>query len=132
MTNQQIKFRAKRKDNGEWVEGYYVQNKDKSYIFEADWINKKHNLLGAAIEVIPSSVGLFTGKLDKNDKEIYEGDKIQDPTIDIGIVYWKDNVAGFYCRWGDGSDMPLNTGVATDKCEVIGNCTDNPKMAEKK
>lgn len=73
----------------------------------------------------------FTGLKDKNGKEIYNGNKIQDSTGDIGTVYWKENVAGFYCKWGDGSDMPLNCGVAVDKCEVIGNIHENSDLLEK-
>lgn len=70
----------------------------------------------------------FTGLKDKNDTEIYEGDKLQESYGDIGIVYWKESAAGFYVKWGDGSDMSLNYGVATIKSEIIGNIHENPEL----
>ena len=100
---------------GKWVKGWYFDFDKISYI--------NTNLL--LIEVIPKTVGQSTGKFDINKKEIFAGDRIRGMADgDIGVVYWKENVAGFYCLWGDGLNMPLNTGVATYRCEVIGNIHD--------
>lgn len=59
-------FRAKRKDNGEWTEGFLLKRWDGLWIFSID--EKFADL------IIPSTLCQCTGLKDKNGKLIWEND----------------------------------------------------------
>jgi len=78
---QQYLFRGKRKDNSEWVEGSLI---DKDYILKyidlaESWtpLTSDHKITCRAYEVIPETVGMWTGFTDKHAKKIFEGDALQ-------------------------------------------------------
>lgn len=84
--NRTIKFRGKRLDNGEWLYGSLIVWVDSCTIY-ADAPSPKRYFITEndrgclntisgqyAKEVIPETVGQYTGTIDIDDKEIYEGD----------------------------------------------------------
>ena len=141
---RKILFRGKRTDNGEWIEGYYATQsnhacfanelKHQHFIFKDVFLD--FNLGGLQkFEVIPETVGQYTGKTDKNGKNIFEGD----------IVYCKsrlDNairVVIFECGQfrmvlsENYRSYQTNSGFYDINCfdkEVIGNIYDNPELLE--
>lgn len=71
-----ILFRGKRLDNGEWVEGFYVQCQRKHYI-----ITNTHlpfdDICVDWVEVLPETVSQYTGLNDRHAKRIFENDVVE-------------------------------------------------------
>lgn len=82
METRQIKFKAKRLDNKGWVIGDLLHSYENGAIIAP--IEE-----GGAFSVDPSTVCQFTGIYDKDNKEIFENDLIQDiQTKEVFAVVW--------------------------------------------
>ena len=132
---REILFRGKRKDNGEWVEGDLLQDKDleKCYIEYFDYCSGENGLEReyCQCEVIPETVGQFTGLIDKNGKKIFEGDIVQHDfgAEQIGVQY---AVVEYDSKYASFMIKPLYDWMYCEKddCEVIGNIQDSPNFWE--
>lgn len=93
-----IKFKAKRQDNGQWVAGDLLQHLDGDVLIgdnTGPWTDDgySHCDYHQVCKVNPKTVCQYTGCEDKNEKDIYEGDILQDKSRG-GYIYTENS--GYY------------------------------------
>lgn len=122
MKMREILFRGKRTDNGEWIEGCLLNFPENTYIVLHD---KKvfYNAERPAFEVVPETVGQYTGLTDKNGRKIFEGD-ILIWGFEIYVVTYIEEYGQFL---GTNGEAKYEI-TPTDDAEVIGNVHDNPEL----
>lgn len=125
--------------NKEWIEGDLVRDSEgKPHIVDTKyavyWGGESTFVCEDECEVIPETVGQYTGLTDKNGKRIFEGDivkyeykgfRCEKCAIYLDVQYCE--MCGVYKPFGDSDDT-----FASDKVEVIGNVFDNPELLEVK
>lgn len=148
--NREILFKAKRIDNGEWVEGQYVYITNP---LTEDGKPIKHlicngtNIFNDLID--PDTLCQYTGLTGKDGKKIWENDILrysydydgspflkdgEEIKYRVGAVFWSE-WRGSWAVCGRGNKKCTNNDVFKynrnpNRTEVIGNIFDNPELLE--
>lgn len=120
---REIIFKAKRTDNGEWVEGYPFpsivgKELNRMTVFEPFPGGTVVN----TYEVEPETICQYTGLTDKNGVRIWEGD-ILEYDEERWVVSYIEEDAMFFI-YMDGLFEHFGN-VTSSFCEVTGNIHDN-------
>lgn len=158
---REILFRAKRIDNGKWVEGYYIYHirrticpigdsvkpEDEQHVIMhdgfSDWNMPRDTVF---FNIDPETLCQYTGLKDKNGNRVWENDVIKYHFADIYApikygVYQssfdstKTEHIGFYTEWTgmDGNILRKDLGywVNMAEDEIVGNIFDNPELLKR-
>lgn len=145
---RQILFRGRRKLNGVWVYGSLIKETSEDWDFIVPEGTEYGDFEKEQTRIITNTIGQFTGLMDKNLKQIYEGDivkveRLNDSDIiclcQFGTVQrqmdtgWLVAITGFYFARKDGLNaFPIVKNAAgkndLEVMTVIGNIHENPQL----
>ena len=129
---REILFKAKRVDNGEWVEGSLLQTTavslksfivpSASYTFgQWDWLEMA--------EVDSDTICQYTRSTDKNGNKIWENDIVEIPSEDEYFkLEWQEDTARFVMS-SDSFIVDFDN-YWSYEIEVIGNIFDHKELLE--
>lgn len=132
---REILFKAKRLDNGEWVEGYYWTN-----LFGNHFIRNAQDKSGRFaiddFEIDPNTLCQFTGLTDKDGNKIWEND-----IVDVSGCWWKlTDITRYLVEWDEiltgfspfvDYDSDCDRYHYPENSKVIDNKFDNPELLER-
>lgn len=147
--NREILFKAKRKDNGKWVEGYYCKLDETTYCISEDYerhpVPTHHYILYETMtdwglpnrflqfEIDPDTLCQYIGLTDKNGEKIWENDIVRRTDLhvvsesSVGFIEYDLENTSFLIHWTDKVEYSP-TYHWKDRLEVIGNIFDNPDL----
>lgn len=122
MKIENIKFKAKRLDNSEWVKGDLVHS--TSYV-GISYTSDEFSDVPIVHRVDPSTVCMFTGLKDCENQDIYEGDILAEkecPEFEVGYIN-----CTFAAAYVGDDKFIFNLAALSEVCTVCGNKFDKEK-----
>ena len=134
---REILFKAKRLDNGEWVEGYYWTNLFNNHFIRIAQ-DKSGRFTIVDFEIDPDTLCQFTGLTDRNGNKIWENDIVDLSDCEwnasgpagydspIVLVEWNEHNCGFdpFANY----DCDCGVYYEAKNTKVIGNKFDNSEL----
>ena len=136
---REILFKAKRIDNGEWVEGFLIKD-----LHEEEWYIGFLFGGGAhdtdVVQINPDTICQYTGLTDKNGNKIWENDAVCTPYVDpifkhmvndeiLDDYTWKVVfVDGGFCVENEDKIINLRSFTNGNHIKAIGNIFNNPEL----
>lgn len=133
---REILFKAKRVDNGEWVEGYYLIDQYRRSGKDIIFYRKDSDRFTVYTDIIDIEILCqFTGLCDKNGKKIWENDILMahlDESYPEDVTYetveW--GVAGWVGHETGSTDKEYLNKFDLEHYEAVGNIFDNPELLQ--
>ena len=130
---REVLFKAKRKDNGEWVEGYYLNIAKVNHFICTGKIKLDGALKGIVAPemyaIDPDTLCQYTGLTDKNGKKIWEND-ILECGMRLRVSWHHFKASWVLSKKGWMYNHFFGESVEPEDVEVIGNIFDNPELLE--
>lgn len=126
---REILFRGKDEGTKKWVQGYYLKGATRHCIVYSLANYPRY-------DVIPETVGQYTGLTDVSGNKIFEGDihcnenNNKKFVVKFGHFYDEellDDMYGWYMEDNWGNRFGLN-GSEYEYANIIGNIYDNPEL----
>jgi uncharacterized phage protein (TIGR01671 family) len=153
MANREILFRGKCTDTGRWYEGQYIHLHKTTYCFKEDYDRNPDNDIHQIVfeemmdwglpnrhlraDVLPETVGQYTGLTDKNGKKIFEGDICRFREWSKGDMCWIGKIhyehqqfviSGEKNKECESPFLLVMSRFTSENIEVVGNIHDNPEL----
>ena len=146
---REILFRGKRLDNGEWVEGAFLNDRNGAFyicpaVSDISYGDSgARRRIGCWYKVDPSTVGQYAGLNDKNGQRIFEGDILHIARIADSLGRYYRPPLGYHvnvvvkwdlCAWmwetlcDDKRYITFPDAWCLYECEIIGNAHDNQEL----
>ncbi len=133
--SREILFKAKRTDNGEWVEGALFDSEDYCVIGQQIKFSPytKNECKIAGYTVDKTTICQYTGLTDKNGKKIWENDIVEIPKEDGYFkAEWEEDTARWIMDNKSERYIVDFDNYWSYEVEVVSNIFDNPELLEVK
>ena len=110
-----FKYKAIRKDNGEFAYGDYFEENHLGSLKGAICFYNRLEGCNEYVEVEESSVSIYFGKKDKNGKEIYTNDKVKYIGKEYQVRYFEEY--GAFGLYDEKHNRPLGRSGSSTKYE---------------